>query len=265
MEIFINEQSLHGQYKDVYAFTAALRQFMTMFRCLREREAEMYKNSEVFLSRKAVENEFFQVVFAQMKDVSLKTAFRDLIFNRSNPKDWKNERIHLEGDYYFCHISKTCVTDTTLAEVAERDIQDSESRRLLVSFSDSCYKETEIPVSKDDELLENAVILANASSETEAVDWLNTNTIIVKNNGEGTILENIQRFSPTSNSYKGAKIFKELTSNRLWYLDTLHETKRHFEVFDSLGNFIGSANLQGEIDYEEGKNKSNRKLPKNCL
>ncbi len=264
MEFFINEQSLHGQYKDVFHFIAALKQFMKIFYFLQEKDTLIYKNSEVFLSRKTVENEFFESSFAQIKDTSLRIAFKNVVYNKTNPKDWKDERVHLENDYYFCHTTKECVTDTTLAEVAERNLQ-NEGSRLLISFWDSCYKQREILISKENELLENAMELSNACSVEEVGNWVTVNTIVIKNNGEGTILLDTTRFVSTSNHYKGAKIFKETETGYLWYLDTLHETERHFEVFDSVGDFIGSANLVGEIDFEEGKNKPDRKLPKNCL
>lgn len=43
-------------------------------------------------------------------------------------------------------------------------------------------------------------------------------------------------FTPSSGKYKhtrGAQVYKEKTTGRLWYLDTLH--KDHFEIFDGTG------------------------------
>jgi predicted ATPase len=41
-------------------------------------------------------------------------------------------------------------------------------------------------------------------------------------------------------------VYKEISTNRYWYLDNLH--KDHYEVFNAMGEHIGVANLQGEID-----------------
>lgn len=47
--------------------------------------------------------------------------------------------------------------------------------------------------------------------------------------------------------YDGAIVYKEIVTNRYWYLDMFHKT--HYEVFDSTGRMhIGEANLEGELD-----------------
>lgn len=52
---------------------------------------------------------------------------------------------------------------------------------------------------------------------------------------------------------KGAEVYREIATNRLWYLDTFH--KDHYEVFDRIGhNHLGEADLNGVIDFKKADN-----------
>lgn len=56
-------------------------------------------------------------------------------------------------------------------------------------------------------------------------------------------------------SVKGAVVYKEIETGCFWYLDTFH--RNHYEVFDSIGNHLGEADIQkGIIDRTKAdKNK----------
>lgn len=52
---------------------------------------------------------------------------------------------------------------------------------------------------------------------------------------------------------KGAEVYREIATNRLWYKDTLH--KNHYEVFDNRGRVhIAEADMQGVIDFSKADN-----------
>lgn len=53
---------------------------------------------------------------------------------------------------------------------------------------------------------------------------------------------------------KGAEVFREIATSRLWYFDTLH--KDHYEVFEPRGRrHIAEANMKGEIDFNRADNQ----------
>lgn len=53
---------------------------------------------------------------------------------------------------------------------------------------------------------------------------------------------------------KGAEVFREIATGRLWYKDTFH--KDHYEVYEFRGRrHIAEANLNGEIDFSKADNK----------
>lgn len=53
---------------------------------------------------------------------------------------------------------------------------------------------------------------------------------------------------------KGAEVFREIATGRLWYKDTFH--KDHYEVYEPRGRkHIAEANLNGEIDFSKADNQ----------
>ena len=62
-------------------------------------------------------------------------------------------------------------------------------------------------------------------------------------------LEDKNKFSDANgvDHVQGAKVYEEISTKNLWYLDMLHKT--HYEVFESTGQkHIGVANLDGLLD-----------------
>lgn len=56
---------------------------------------------------------------------------------------------------------------------------------------------------------------------------------------------------------KGAEVYKELATGRLWYKDTLH--KNHYEIFEPTGRrHIGEADMNGIVDFSKA---DSTKLP----
>lgn len=52
------------------------------------------------------------------------------------------------------------------------------------------------------------------------------------------------------NRVKGAEVYQELATGRLWYEDTFH--RNHFEVFDPLGHkHIAEADINGVLDFSK--------------
>ncbi|TAE56345.1 MAG: hypothetical protein EAZ87_18530 [Nostocales cyanobacterium] len=75
---------------------------------------------------------------------------------------------------------------------------------------------------------------------------------------EQTILRDIKRFRKTGLMCQGRSIYIELTTGRYWYVDNLHKSNPHLEVFDKTGkNHLGEADLNGNINYSKSdKNKT---------
>jgi hypothetical protein len=59
-------------------------------------------------------------------------------------------------------------------------------------------------------------------------------------------LKDKTRFSKTSEVKDGKSVYKEIATDRYWYLDNFH--KNHYEVFNSTRHHIGVADLDGILD-----------------
>ena len=90
------------------------------------------------------------------------------------------------------------------------------------------------------------------------IDWLTTSDALegyLKDKGFGAFsLKDENRFERTGMVYEGTPIFREKSTGRYVYLDTLH--KDHYEVFDPRGCHIGEFSLTGVLDQsKKDKNK----------
>ena len=272
MEIFINEVSLEGQFMTEVEFGDAIKIFYSIFELINQKikHKELYKeDSNIYANYQAIKGSNFNASLNQLKDRSLKTAFINIIFNKSNPKEWRAEQLHSPEDLFDCLIidnNYKNVCDTSLAEVAERKNQNSNKEYLLVNFINSSFKIPHphinncclITVIKNN-VEENYICIDGVDSKSALEYWLenklNLSSLeysldaLKPPRDEQTLLRDTIRFRKTSFRYDGRFIYCELTTGRYWYVDNLHEGKAAYvEIFDKRGFHIGEADLQGNID-----------------
>lgn len=175
MEIFINEESLHGQYKDLREFTEALKKFISIFSFINEqkRSLEVYKlDTNVFLSKNAILNDAFQKSLEAINP-QLKNAFTQIIFARLNPKDWKPNQIHSSEDTYH-YKDLIAAQNTSIAEITERLLQDEDTPRVLINFTTSKFEsELYLAVFKNDiDQLNPPIKVAMVDSKENFQKWI---------------------------------------------------------------------------------------------
>ena len=97
------------------------------------------KKNNVFF---AIKGNNFQSSLNQIKNLGLKTSIINIIFNKVSTKDWQKERIHSEQDNfdYIDGEDYKDATNTSLAEVTQRQLINLDSKYLLISFIDSCFQ-----------------------------------------------------------------------------------------------------------------------------
>lgn len=284
MEIFINEVSLEGQYLTEAEFKDAVKIFKSIFDLLHQKikEKTVYKeNSNLFINYDAIRGSNFQQSLNKLKDKSFKIAFKNIVFNKLNPKEWRQEQVHSPDDFFDYLTPEDCrdVKDTSLAEVAERQLQNSHITYLVINFTNSSFRVVH-PDIKECCLIS---IIKN-NNETQPIDldgidhqlaldyWLESKLKLsqveydqssaVPPRDEQTILRNSQRFQKTTNRYDGRAVYSEIATGRYWYVDNLHSGKAaHLEVFDKTGQLhLGEADLQGNIDESRCDNDKTLKI-----
>lgn len=234
MEIFINELSLKGQFGDINQLETAIIRFNEVFSATKA--ANQLLSSKYLFNYRAIRTSFLSEFINRIdKDESLK--FKRIVFNQA--LDWRDEehRKHSNDDLFFCEIIDDIVTDTTIAEAAERQlINDPSVKRLIVNFIQSDFQ-TSILIVKNEE---HTIEIDCVETKEELEKWLNLSVIPLD-----IFLRNTERFIRTKFKQQGATVFQEKTTSYYWYLDNLH--KDEFEVFNSNKEHIGVANLEGII------------------
>ena len=198
------------------------------------------KNLKAFLQKIAVlfDNEYLQKHSTQLK-ISLQTS-----------TDWRTSAVQQpECSYVLWFLDQfevKAVSNSTLAEMAERILSQTTEKYLLINLHQSIRINRQfLPIFKDCQHiagLPKFVHIEFIADEKEFQLWWN----IYQNGKSHFSLLNRQRFTRTHLVEQGKTVYKEVSTNRYWYLDNLH--KDHYEVFNAQGEHIGIANLQGEIN-----------------
>ncbi|CAD5975852.1 hypothetical protein [Planktothrix agardhii] len=272
MEIFINEVSLEGQYFNDAEFKEAVKAIIAIFEMIngKIKDKQIYKDKINLSVYEAVKGSNFSASLNRIQDRSLKTAFTNIVFNKLNAKEWREEQLHSSTDSFDCLMSNEeykIVNDTSLAEVAERKLQNSNSKYLLINFINSSFNLTHHPhitkcclitiIKNSDEV--NCLKLEGLDNKSALKDWLehtfNLSRLEYDESSkdpptdEQTILREEKRFKKTSRCYHGRSMYHEIDIDRYWYVDNLHFGKAaHLEVFNKAGNHLGEADLKGNID-----------------
>ncbi|BAQ59617.1 hypothetical protein GM3708_22 [Geminocystis sp. NIES-3708] len=284
IEIFINEVSLKGQYPTQQEFEIALKVLKSIFELINTLKQENISKktyyTEVLLNYESIKGKNFQASFNQISDKSLKRAIINIIFNKTNPKDWQTEQVHFDEDNfdYFDGEDYEDVKNTSLAEVTERQLTVG-SKYLLINFKDSQFKilhqnindccSIQIIKNNDER---NKTYLDSTESKTGLENWLEKNYKLSQFQYDEssssppadyqTILKNSSRFEKIGREYDGRSIYREKETAYYWYIDNLHCGKKaHLEVFYSQGKkHLGESDLEGNIDST--KSDPNKRIDK---
>lgn len=127
-------------------------------------------------------------------------------------------------------ISRQCMHDTKFVIID--NVRRSGSQMIL--FRDAEH---------EDELPDAFVKVPCFSSVDEVLNYCKAQGVFAFS------LDDTTKFSYENgiNPVQGAKVYKEISTGKLWYMDMLH--KDHYEVFDSTGKIhIGEASIDGQID-----------------
>jgi hypothetical protein len=271
MEIFINELSLEGQYQTIEEFEQSVLIFNSLIQYIREKIRNnpiFYLDQDRIMLYFAIDKVQFEKSLNNLKDKAIKMAFKNIVYNKNNPKDWRKEQRHSPQDE-FKYVQQN-VTDTSLAEVAERKLQNENSIYLVINFQNSSFNDSHTTIQSYS--LISVVKNKNIEIEIDGLDnqeslhhWISLKFPSYSNNStytprdHQTILHNKERFRKSSKIFQGRNIYVEKDTGHYWYIDNRHPRQSaHFEVFDTQRKHIGEANLDGDIDIS--KRDPNKKL-----
>jgi len=256
MIAFINEQSLreHNNWGE------ALRMFLKATKQLTDAGVNVFKDGNFFMSPN------FKIRFNNIPNglpPDEKALLRSLLFREHTWKCWRGSRTSSPHQDYCCQDPNSAFRDASICEATELKHQHADLASGLISAADSQFaNKQQLATKKTSET--NWVELRNNSSAEEVRLWLaqqkgyfdpNLNlaprdyqTILEKEPGRFTRTGRIQFVSG-----KARRIYKENATSRQFYVDEWHPGGSvHMEVFDSVGNHLGEADIAtGVVDLSK--------------
>jgi hypothetical protein len=254
MQAFINELSF-VEYPSLEELSNALIAMveMTEVISLLNKEHQLY--GEEMKMFRTVENNY---IFAESLNRVEKTVRERLkIALKNNVEFWRRERVHRADVEYFCQEIAINVTDTSIAEAAERSIQRTNDTALL-NFQNSPFSLSKLHILNKDEGIQtildavedavNLVLLLERLYPTKRYQY--DEKSIDEPKDWQTCLRNTERFKRIGkfSGSKGRIVYKERETGRLFYVDSFHNGKAsHVEVFDALKCHLGTADIHNGI------------------
>lgn len=234
MEIFINENSLHGQYAQ-HNVLEKLRNFLTIIKVVNQlMEPPKLLSSSKMFEFQAIEGSHLNTTFRAHKDL-----WDALTNNLKNTVQWQHEQTHSENSDYE-HSQVNYVT-RSIAEFAERKIQSGVTQRHLLNFPNSIFAtSTSLEVIKDKA---ETTTLSCSNDEEELIEWLISVGLIDPNKEYDvkakhppmdyqTVLSDKSVFAVTGRRNQGRRIYKRIGTTELWVVDNQHYGKAaHIEIF----------------------------------
>jgi hypothetical protein len=262
IEIFVNECSLHEQLHDKQACKDAFQQFFTVINLLNQQKQaySLYYHDQLFSVYRLMPSTALITSLNTLPDKSLGVAVRNIFFNKLNAKDWQIEQMHSSDDLFLW--GDQFVTDTSMAELAERKLQDVQLLGLLINFPKSKFATLSTVSVTKNELVTSLLDCVDEKATFET--WLNEKlqTSLFRYNEVSkdpptdtqTLLRDKKRFTPTSQFVQGRRIYQEEQSGYYWYVDNEHFGRgAHLEVFDKLRRHVGVADLEGLLDESQAE------------
>ncbi len=255
VQIFINEYSLQEQFFDDAEFESAVVTLTLLVSRVRERKirSSLYK-SVLFANYKAFREEYFQSSLKRISQRDIRENFERMIFDRHNPINWQTEQKHSAEEIFT--FNEDIVTETSMAELAERKLLNKKLNGVLLNFINSPLPNGEPALVLKNEEQE---VFLDSFDETEAFEqWLgkispSASTEYSIDSTEPpkdkqTVLRDVSRFTRRNACCQGRRIYQEWTTGRFWYVDNEHTGGSvHLEVYDKRGNHIGKGSLEGDL------------------
>lgn len=189
-------------------------------------DLNIYLTSEIKIIRQFLSSQ---------KVLKMNTVSTPIIYNRWNLKKYEVN-----------------ICEESLIIIAENLYRDATYNYMLLNLENGIETcRNKILVFRDSKHLDYPdyfVKIDYVTNSVEFTEWLKTGHI------KEFSLKNENRFQKKSSiNVKGATVFYELETKRYWHLDTFHQYIE-YEVYDSTGLHIATANEKGEINIG-GKKK----------
>ena len=264
VQVFINESSLHGQYAE-HNLEDNIKIFLgtLLFINCQQFKSEVFTTKLFFNVSKAIKDQHIGSILERNR--SLKNTFLENVKNLSK---WENEQVH---DSSACYVyEKEDFVGKSIAELAERKLQDQEIKDVLVNFPASKFEGKEnIEVCKNETF---NIVLHCSFDEDSVLNCFIQHKLIDPNQKYDinckysprdyqTVLRDREIFILTKQKNQNRKVYERINHDQLWSVDNFHYGKdAHIEVFHKVtGEHLGTCSYD-EINIEEKYKENGRNL-----
>lgn len=269
MQIFINETSLHGQYAHPVHFFESLDIFVSTIKRISElKNDKSVLKSDSFYYYTGVNDISFEGLLKQ--NTSLAWTFRENL-QKLNPKSWEKQKLHDDNSSY--EFNKEPVTGTSVAEIAERKLQNQDLKGVLINFIESKYGDNpniEILKNSTDTVKIDCVITPE-SIENWLIDngFINPEETYDEKSGIApadyqTVLKDATIFEKTNYPRNNGRIVhRKKGTNELWVVDSAIKhagAKAHIEVFDENSRKHLGTSLYNQMNLDKKFQVENRTI-----
>lgn len=282
MEIYFNDALLEKQYlssineADFKNSIKKIASFSNVIKELREEYRGVQLNfwADINILRKFFEEISIKDIGQQFLYSLTKAKVQDVVIRLSE----KDSISYFFFDNFQSPPKSININNTSLAEIAEKKETYKDQPYLIINIPDLLFsKRIVLQVHRIDHSKNNEtkfIQIDAADNEQIIREWvvqnLEPDIYTYRNNldipptDNQTCLRSKIRFEETNIQPQGGrKVYKEIRTGYLWYVDSFHYGKKsHLEVFDKTCKYIGEADLSGHINSDKAtdKNKKNRTL-----
>jgi len=230
MEILLNELSLNGQFGSVDEFISdGLKPFIKLLFQIDSSRDVLLKKYDFYdckVTSTVTLHQLFKGSYSRTCD-EIRKAKSQLSALLDQPY-WQDSQKHKKPDDY--QFKGTDIFNSSLAESCERD-------KVVMSFLCAEYSTAKLEVNKNTV----SINIDNLFCQNNMFSFVRERGLVFDFS-----LTDTSRFKRTRFNIQGKVVFKELKTNCFWHLDNLH--KDHYEVYNSIQEHIGTADLAGNVD-----------------
>lgn len=251
MQAFINEKSLQGQY-NAGNVEQGIKSFIGTLTILEKikNQGTIFK-SNLFFNEQAIAGIHFNSILSTNGDL-----LNSFLNNLKSAVKWEDSQLHDGEIMYTWNVD--LVSGTSVAEIAERKLQDGTLMGLLLNFTNSTYaNQNEIDVIKDPK---QTIQVDCAHNESSLLVWLRKNGLIAKHDAydeklkvppfdDQTVLTGPE-FEITLYKNKGRRAYRLKGTNQLWAVDASEGHlfgKPHVEVFNEIDGLHMGTSIYNKI------------------
>lgn len=239
MRFYLNELSIESQFYDTAAVENAIQTIVDIIDIIKitiKVDHLLLKNA--FICNRCFKNN--QPFWQSINRINRNLRQRFLLVINRHASTWNEAPIHNENDSFIVtNINNQEVRGSSIAEAAERTIQNTSRLNFIINFINSTYSP-----------YRHIVVTKNQSDYNISINAFDNNAQIITAfpiTFDYYLQNNISEFTDTGRFCRmcNSRVYLD-GKGRYWVFDRHHNS--HYEIYNHSKEHIGIADLDGRVD-----------------